>query len=160
VILGLITRHGKWPYLWREWLTSVDHKRIGVMYLVLAGVMLLRGFADALLMRSQQALAGGASAGYLPPGHFDQIFGAHGTIMIFFMAMPFLVGLWNLVVPLQRPLPVDRVPRHPPAEKHGGRLPHRNHLLSARLRRGLAHLVVGHRRRPGAAGDCRRPLLQ
>ena len=101
LILGLITRHGKWPYLWRESLTSVDHKRIGVMYLVLAGVMLLRGFADALLMRSQQALAGGDAAGYLPPGHFDQIFGAHGTIMIFFMAMPFLVGLWNLVVPLQ-----------------------------------------------------------
>jgi cytochrome o ubiquinol oxidase subunit 1 len=71
------------------------------MYLVLALIMLLRGFADAIMMRAQQALAEGASAGYLPPGHFDQIFGAHGTIMIFFMAMPFLVGLWNLVVPLQ-----------------------------------------------------------
>jgi cytochrome o ubiquinol oxidase subunit 1 len=101
VILALITYHGKWRYLWSEWLTSVDHKRIGVMYIVLALIMLLRGFADAILMRSQQMVAEGASQGYLPPGHFDQIFGAHGTIMILFMAMPFLVGLWNIVIPQQ-----------------------------------------------------------
>jgi cytochrome o ubiquinol oxidase subunit I len=100
-ILGLITRYGKWGYLWREWLTSVDHKRIGVMYVVLALVMLVRGFADAIMMRSQQMLGEGSSQGYLPPGHFDQIFSAHGTIMILFMAMPFLVGLWNIVVPQQ-----------------------------------------------------------
>ena len=77
------------PYLWSEWLTSVDHKRIGVMYLVLALLMLLRGFSDAIMMRAQQAVAAGGAQGYLPPEHFDQIFSAHGTIMIFFVAMPF-----------------------------------------------------------------------
>jgi cytochrome o ubiquinol oxidase subunit 1 len=91
---------GYGPYLWREWITSVDHKRIGIMYCLLAGVMLLRGFADAIMMRSQQALAFHA-AGYLPPDHYNQIFSAHGTIMIFFMAMPFVIGLMNFVMPLQ-----------------------------------------------------------
>jgi cytochrome o ubiquinol oxidase subunit 1 len=91
---------GYMPYLWREWITSVDHKRIGVMYCVLALVMLLRGFIDALMMRSQQALAFHAP-GYLPPEHYDQIFSAHGTIMIFFVAMPFVIGLMNFAVPLQ-----------------------------------------------------------
>jgi cytochrome o ubiquinol oxidase subunit 1 len=100
-ILGLITRKGWWPYLWREWLTSVDHKRIGVMYVLLALVLLLRGFSDAIMMRSQLAMAAGGAQGYLPPEHYDQIFSAHGTIMIFFMAMPFMVGLMNFVVPLQ-----------------------------------------------------------
>ena len=89
------------PYLWREWITSVDHKRIGVMYIVLALIMLLRGFSDAIMMRAQQAVAAGGAQGYLPPEHFDQIFSAHGTIMIFFMAMPFVIGLMNFVVPLQ-----------------------------------------------------------
>lgn len=92
---------GYMPYLWREWLTSVDHKRIGVMYLVLALVMLLRGFADAIMMRGQQAVAAGGAQGYLPPEHFDQIFSAHGTIMIFFVAMPLVIGLMNFAVPLQ-----------------------------------------------------------
>ena len=101
VILALITYYRKWTYLWKEWLTSLDHKRIGIMYIVLALIMLLRGFSDAILMRSQQALAAGTSQGYLPPGHFDQIFTAHGTIMIVFMAMPFLSGLINIVVPQQ-----------------------------------------------------------
>jgi len=101
VILALITYYRKWTYLWKEWLTSLDHKKIGIMYIILAMVMLLRGFSDAILMRSQQALAAGMSHGYLPPGHFDQIFSAHGTIMIVFMAMPFLVGLMNIVVPQQ-----------------------------------------------------------
>ena len=100
-ILVLITRKGWWPYLWREWLTSVDHKRIGVMYVLLALVLLLRGFSDAIMMRTQQAMAAGGAAGYLPPEHYDQIFSAHGTIMIFFMAMPFMIGLMNFVVPLQ-----------------------------------------------------------
>ena len=100
-VLGAITYYGKWRYLWTEWLTSVDHKKIGVMYVVLALVMLLRGFVDAIMMRSQQAVAVGASHGYLPPHHFDQIFTAHGTIMIFFMAMPFMVGLMNVAVPQQ-----------------------------------------------------------
>src|SRR6201998_1670515 len=88
------------PYLWREWITSVDHKRIGVMYTLLACVMLLRGFADAIMMRAQQALAF-QSNGFLPPEHYNQIFSAHGIIMIFFVAMPFVIGLMNLVVPLQ-----------------------------------------------------------
>jgi cytochrome o ubiquinol oxidase subunit I len=88
------------PYLWREWITSVDHKHIGVMYIFLAMVMLLRGFTDAIMMRSQQALAYKAP-GYLPPEHYDQIFSAHGTLMILFVAMPFVVGLINIVVPLQ-----------------------------------------------------------
>jgi len=100
-ILFLITYYRKWPYLWKEWLTSVDHKKIGVMYIILALIMLLRGFSDAIMMRSQQALAAGGAQGYLPPDHFNQVFSAHGTIMIIFMAMPFLVGLMNIVVPQQ-----------------------------------------------------------
>jgi cytochrome o ubiquinol oxidase subunit 1 len=100
-ILALVTYKGWWPYLWREWITSVDHKRIGVMYVLLALVMLVRGFADAIMMRTQLALAAGGAQGYLPPEHYDQIFSAHGTIMIFFVAMPFVVGLMNFAVPLQ-----------------------------------------------------------
>jgi cytochrome o ubiquinol oxidase subunit 1 len=99
-VLVFVTLKGWLPYLWREWITSVDHKRIGVMYVLLAGVMLLRGFTDAIMMRSQQALAF-QSPGYLPPEHYDQIFSAHGTLMIFFVAMPFVIGLMNVVVPLQ-----------------------------------------------------------
>jgi cytochrome o ubiquinol oxidase subunit 1 len=100
-ILALITYYRKWTYLWKEWLTSLDHKRIGIMYIILALVMLLRGFSDAILMRSQQALAAGTAHGFLAPDHFNQIFSAHGSIMIVFMAMPFLVGLMNIVVPQQ-----------------------------------------------------------
>jgi cytochrome o ubiquinol oxidase subunit 1 len=99
-LLGWLTLKGHWRYLWDEWFTSVDHKRIGVMYCVLALVMLIRGFTDALMMRSQQAVAF-HSAGYLPPEHYDQIFTAHGTIMIFFVAMTFVIGLMNFAVPLQ-----------------------------------------------------------
>ncbi len=100
-VLALITIKGWWPYLWNEWITSTDHKRIGVMYVVLGLVMLLRGFADALMMRAQLALAQGGAAGFLPPEHYNQIFSAHGTIMIFFVAMPFVIGLMNFAVPLQ-----------------------------------------------------------
>jgi len=99
-LLSFITVKGYWLYLWHEWITSVDHKKIGIMYCMLALVMLLRGFADAIMMRAQQALAFNAP-GYLDAGHFDQIFSAHGTIMIFFVAMPFVIGLMNFVVPLQ-----------------------------------------------------------
>ena len=99
-VLGWIVIKGYLPYLWREWITSVDHKRIGIMYTILALVMLLRGFTDALMMRSQQALAY-HSDGYLPPEHYNQIFSAHGTLMIFFVAMPFIIGLMNFVIPLQ-----------------------------------------------------------
>ncbi|WP_321883175.1 cytochrome o ubiquinol oxidase subunit I [Paraburkholderia bannensis] len=97
---GLVTVKGKWKYIWSEWLTSVDHKRIGVMYIIVAVLMLVRGFTDAVMMRVQQAVAFDAP-GYLPPHHYDQIFSAHGVIMIFFMAMALMVGLFNLVVPLQ-----------------------------------------------------------
>jgi cytochrome o ubiquinol oxidase subunit 1 len=100
-ILAWVTLKGYVPYLWREWITTVDHKRLGVMYFLLGLVMLLRGFSDAIMMRAQQTLASGGGQGYLPPEHFDQIFSAHGTIMIFFVAMPFVIGLMNFVVPLQ-----------------------------------------------------------
>lgn len=100
-ILGAVTYAKKWNYLWSEWLTSVDHKKIGIMYIILAGIMLLRGFADAIMMRLQQAMAFGGNHGYLPPEHYDQIFSAHGTIMIIFVAMPFFIGLMNVAVPTQ-----------------------------------------------------------
>ena len=99
-VLAWVVVKGHVPYLWREWITSVDHKRIGVMYTLMALVMLLRGFVDALMMRTQQAVAF-QSQGYLPPEHYNQIFSAHGTIMIFFVAMPFVIGLMNIVIPLQ-----------------------------------------------------------
>lgn len=101
LILGAITYFKKWTWLWREWLTTVDHKKIGIMYILLSLIMLLRGLIDALMMRAQQAMAVGNNMGYLPPEHYNQIFSAHGTIMIFFMAMPFMFGLINLVLPLQ-----------------------------------------------------------
>ncbi|MEH3086724.1 MAG: cytochrome o ubiquinol oxidase subunit I [Xylophilus ampelinus] len=100
-LLGALTYFRVWGYLWREWFTSIDHKKIGIMYMILGLVMLLRGFADALMMRMQQALAFGDSMGFLPPHHYDQVFTAHGVIMIFFVAMPLVTGLMNYVVPLQ-----------------------------------------------------------
>ena len=100
-MLPWIAVKGYVPYLWREWITSVDHKRIGVMYMLLALVMLLRGFADAIMMRVAAGAGVPVRQGYLPPEHYDQIFSAHGTIMIFFVAMPFVIGLMNFVVPLQ-----------------------------------------------------------
>ncbi|GEM70876.1 MULTISPECIES: cytochrome o ubiquinol oxidase subunit I [Sphingomonadaceae] len=100
-IVGVVTRYRLWGYLWSEWFTSVDHKKVGIMYIILGIVMLLRGFADALMMRAQQAIAFGANEGYLPPHHYDQIFTAHGTIMIFFVAIPLVVGIINYVMPLQ-----------------------------------------------------------
>jgi cytochrome o ubiquinol oxidase subunit 1 len=99
-VLALVLLKGWFPYLWRNWITSVDHKKIGIMYILLAMVMLLRGFTDAIMMRTQQALAFHAP-GFLPPDHYDQIFSAHGTLMIFFVAMPFVIGLMNFVMPLQ-----------------------------------------------------------
>ncbi|KRB24618.1 MULTISPECIES: cytochrome o ubiquinol oxidase subunit I [unclassified Mesorhizobium] len=100
-LLCVITYFKLWGYLWREWFTSVDHKKIGIMYMVLGLVMLLRGFSDAIMMRLQQAIAFNGSEGYLNSHHYDQIFTAHGVIMIFFVAMPFVTGLMNFVVPLQ-----------------------------------------------------------
>jgi cytochrome o ubiquinol oxidase subunit 1 len=100
-LLAVITKYRLWGYLWHEWFTSIDHKKIGIMYMVLGLVMLLRGFADAIMMRLQQAISFGDNLGYLPPHHYDQIFTAHGVIMIFFVAMPIVTGLMNYVVPLQ-----------------------------------------------------------
>lgn len=100
-VVGVLFYFKKWTYLWSEWITTVDHKKIGVMYIILSFVMLLRGFSDVLLMRVQQAVAAGGNLGYLPAEHYNQIFTAHGVIMIFFVAMPFMFGLLNLTVPLQ-----------------------------------------------------------
>ncbi len=102
-VIGAVIYYGKLKYLWSEWLTSVDHKKIGIMYIIASLIMLIRGFSDALLMRSHQAIAlsDTEGKGYLPPEHYDQIFTAHGVIMIFFVAMPLIVGLMNVVVPLQ-----------------------------------------------------------
>jgi len=107
--LAYVTYARKWVYLWREWLTTVDHKKIGVMYILIGLVMLFRGFIDALMMRTQQLLGDGlhsagylgATHGYLVPYHFDQVYSAHGTIMILFAATPILVGIMNIIVPLQ-----------------------------------------------------------
>ncbi|TXC68015.1 cytochrome o ubiquinol oxidase subunit I [Sphingomonas ginsenosidivorax] len=100
-LISALTYFKVWGYLWKEWFTSVDHKKIGIMYMILGIVMLLRGFSDAIMMRIQQAIAFGANDGYLPAHHYDQVFTAHGVIMIFFVAMPFVTGLMNYVVPLQ-----------------------------------------------------------
>lgn len=100
-LIALITYFKKWGYLWNEWFTSVDHKRLGIMYIIVSLVMLVRGFADAFMMRLQLSLAANGGPGYLSPEHYDQIFTAHGVIMIFFVAMGLVVGLMNVVVPLQ-----------------------------------------------------------
>ena len=100
-VFGALTYFRAWGPLWRDWITSIDHKKIGIMYVILGLVMLLRGFADAIMMRAQQAIAFGDSMGYLPPHHYDQIFTAHGVIMIFFVAMPLVTGLMNFAMPLQ-----------------------------------------------------------
>ncbi|WP_179504753.1 MULTISPECIES: cytochrome o ubiquinol oxidase subunit I [unclassified Sphingomonas] len=100
-LVGALTYFRLWGYLWKEWFTSVDHKKIGIMYMILGLVMFMRGFADAIMMRLQQAIAFNGSEGYLNAHHYDQVFTAHGVIMIFFAAMPFVTGLMNYVVPLQ-----------------------------------------------------------
>ncbi|AHA27483.1 cytochrome o ubiquinol oxidase subunit I [Candidatus Liberibacter americanus] len=99
--LYLITRYKLWSYLWKEWFTSVDHKKIGIMYIILSLIMLVRGFSDALMMRLQQLMASGGGPGYLNSHHYDQVFTAHGVIMIFFVAMPMITGIMNFIVPLQ-----------------------------------------------------------
>ncbi|ANT61006.1 cytochrome ubiquinol oxidase subunit I [Salipiger sp. CCB-MM3] len=101
VALVLMTYFKLWGPLWRDWITSVDHKKIGIMYMVLGFIMFIRGFADALMMRAQQAMAAGGAEGYLPPHHYDQVFTAHGVIMIFFVAMAFITGIMNYVMPTQ-----------------------------------------------------------
>ncbi|HEY4664904.1 MAG TPA: cytochrome o ubiquinol oxidase subunit I [Comamonas sp.] len=101
VVFAALTKFKLWGPLWRDWICSIDHKKIGIMYIILGIVMLLRGFADAVMMRIQQAMAFGDNLGYLPPHHYDQIFTAHGVIMIFFVAMPLVTGFMNYLIPLQ-----------------------------------------------------------
>ena len=98
-IVAAITYFKGWRYLWREWFTTTNHKRIGVMYIVVAVIMLLRGLSDALMMRIQQATSVGVHNGPFDPDTFQQVFSAHGTIMIFFVAMGLMFGLINLVLP-------------------------------------------------------------
>ena len=100
-LVGLITYLKKWEWIWKEYLTSLDPKRIGVMYIIVALVLFLKGFADALLMRAQQALSVGEAHGFISSEHFQEIFSAHGTTMIFFVGMGVIFGLMNLIIPLQ-----------------------------------------------------------
>jgi len=99
IVAGL-TYFKKWGWLWKNYITTTDHKKIGIMYIVVAFVMLLRGFADAGMLKVQQAMASGSNQGFLDADHFQQIFTAHGTIMIFFVAMGLMFGLINVVLPL------------------------------------------------------------
>jgi len=100
-ILVLITYLKRWKWLWKEWITTVDPKHIGVMYIIVVLTMFAKGFADALMMRLQQALSVGDSHGFISSTHFQQVFSAHGTTMIFFVGMGVVFGLMNLIVPLQ-----------------------------------------------------------
>lgn len=100
-LIGLVSYLKRWRYLWKEWITSVDHKKIGVMYLFVSAVMLFKGLFDAFMMRAQQAMACGESMGYLSSSHFQQLFTAHGVTMIFFVGMGVTFGVINLVLPLQ-----------------------------------------------------------
>ncbi len=97
----VLTYLKKWKWLWEEWLTSTDPKKIGIMYIIVAALMLFRGALDAGMIWLQQSLSVGSSHGYLDPAHFQQIFTAHGSIMIFFVTMGFLFGLMNYIIPLQ-----------------------------------------------------------
>ena len=97
--LAFLTWFRLWTPLWRDWLTSTDHKRIGIMYVVLAIVMMARGVIEAGVMRTQQAF--GLGGGFLTPEHFSELFTTHGTIMIFFVAMPLIAGIVNYIMPLQ-----------------------------------------------------------
>lgn len=101
VAIVLLTYFKKWGWLWREWLTTTNHKRIGVMYVIVAMLMLLRGASDAGMIRLQQAVSVGSNNGPFPPDMFQQVFSAHGTIMIFFVAMGLMFGLINLIMPQQ-----------------------------------------------------------
>lgn len=100
-LIALITYLGRWKWLWREWITTVDPKRIGIMYIVVVVIMFAKGFADAVMMRLQQATSVGESHGFLSSSHFQEVFSAHGTTMIFFVAMGVIFGLMNLIIPLQ-----------------------------------------------------------
>src|SRR5436190_1332631 len=96
-----LTYMRRWTWLWNQWLTSLDHKKIGIMYLLVSLVMLMKGVVDAFMMRAQQVLSVGDSFGYLSSDHFQQLFTAHGTTMIFFVAMGVVSALMNFMIPLQ-----------------------------------------------------------
>ena len=101
IVIALLFYFKKWKWLWKEWITSLDPKKIGMMYIVCVLIMFLKGIADALMMRVQQALSVGDSYGILTSTHFQEVFSAHGTTMIFFVAMGFMFGIMNLIIPLQ-----------------------------------------------------------
>jgi len=100
-LIAVITYFKLWKYLWKEWFTTVDPKKIGIMYIFVVLIMFMKGFADAVMMRIQQATAVGTNAGFLDAGHYQEVFSAHGTTMIFFVGMGVAFGLMNLIVPLQ-----------------------------------------------------------
>lgn len=100
-VIALLTYTKRWKYLWNEWLTSLDPKRIGVMYIVVSMVMFMKGFIEAIMMRAQQVISVGESQGFLASDHYQQIFTVHGTNMIFFVAMGIIFGMMNLIIPLQ-----------------------------------------------------------
>jgi len=101
IVIGILFYYRRWKWLWREWLTSVDHKKIGVMYLIVSFLMLFKGIFDAVMIRAQQVTSIGDMHGYLDPSHFQQVVTAHGTTMIFFVAMGVVFGLINIILPLQ-----------------------------------------------------------
>ena len=101
-VLGAITYLKKWNYIWNEWICTVDHKRIGIMYIILAFIMFFRALIQAMLMRTQQALSvGPGHVGFMDPAYYNQFFSEHGVIMIFFVAMPLIFGIINMILPLQ-----------------------------------------------------------
>ena len=101
VIVYLMFHHRRWKWIWKEYITSLDPKKIGIMYLVVAFLSFAKGLFEALMMRVQQMMSVGESFGYLEPDHYQQLFTAHGTTMIFFVGMGIVFGLMNLIVPLQ-----------------------------------------------------------
>lgn len=101
LLIAVLTYYHKWKWLWVEWITSVDHKKIGIMYIIVSAIMLFKGIFDAMMIRAQQSFAVGESMGYLTASHFQQVFTAHGVTMIFFVGMGLIFGIINLVLPLQ-----------------------------------------------------------
>jgi cytochrome o ubiquinol oxidase subunit 1 len=100
-VVVLLAYFKKWGYLWREWFTTVDHKKIGIMYILVGLGMMVRGVAEVIMMRAQQSIAAGDAQGFLSPDKYAELFSVHGTIMIIFVAMPIMIGLMNLAIPLQ-----------------------------------------------------------
>lgn len=100
VAAAFLTKTKRWGWLWHEWLTSTDPKKIGTMYIIFAVLMFFRGLIDVGMIWLQQAMAAD-SPGYLGADHFQQIFTSHGDIMVFFVTMGIFFGIMNWIVPLQ-----------------------------------------------------------